>query len=159
MGNTIRDTDRGAKRLLKALKAKPASILVGVQGKEAVEPHEESPLLTVGDIATFSELGLGQPERSWLRDWVDANKPMIEEDLRKVMRKVILLEMTAEQGIQLLGVKYVGLIQTRIASGIAPPNAESTIARKESSTPLIASGQFRSAITFTLEKLLQGMGT
>lgn len=133
-----------------------ASILVGVQGKGAEETHngENPDQETVGEIAGRHELGIGVPERSWLRAWVDENNPMIQDDLRAAMRAVLLGRLTREQAVEILGVKYVGLIQTRIANGILPPNAPSTIARKESSTPLIDTGQMRSAITYVLESML-----
>ncbi len=149
------DRDRGFKRLVKGLQAQnvPQALVVGVQGKEAAEPSKDNPELTVGAVATFNELGLGVPERSFLRDWADQHKEEIQEDLRKVQRAVLAGKMTAERGLQILGLKYVGQIQTRIANGIAPPNAESTIRQKGSSVPLMDRGQLRSAITFLLEDL------
>lgn len=129
-----------------------AAVLVGIQGKEAQASHEEGARETVGEIASRHELGLGVPERSWLRAWVDENQKTIREDLRKVMRQVLRGKMTKEQGVEILGLKYVGAIQTRISNGIQPANAPSTIARKGSSTPLIDTGQLRSAITHILER-------
>lgn len=149
----IRDTDRGLSRLTKALSAKPLALVVGVQGQDAAKPHESGEGITVGDVATWNELGLGVPERSFLRDWADQHKEEIKEDLRKVQRKVLEGKLTPEQGLQLLGVKYRGQIQTRIANGIPPANAESTIQRKGSSVPLIDTGQLRAAISYIIEQV------
>lgn len=155
-----RVVDRGGAKLARFarnLRGPGAAVLVGVQGKEAKATHrteDGEEAQTVGEIASQHELGLGVPERSWLRDWVDENRAQIQEDLRRAMRLVLLGRMTKEQAVSLLGVKYVGEIQARISAGIDPANAPSTIARKGSSTPLIDTGQFRSAITHVLESML-----
>ncbi len=155
--NTVRDIDRGYRKLHKNLADGGAvSMLVGVQGKEADEAHQESEQ-TVGEVASINELGLGVPERSFLRAWVDENEAAIMEDLRDVMRGVLAGRFTKEQGMQLLGVKYVAAIQERITAGIEPPNAPYTIAKKGSSTPLIDTGQLKSAITFLLEAMISSM--
>jgi hypothetical protein len=152
--NSVRDTGkRDLQKYAKGLDG-GAAVLVGVQGKEAQEGHQGGKE-TVGEIASRHELGLGVPERSWLRDWVDENRGVIRTDLRNAMTQVLRGRLTKDQAMEILGVKYVGLIQTRIANGIEPPNAPSTIARKGSSTPLIDTGQLRSAVTYILEQMLQ----
>jgi hypothetical protein len=131
----------------------PLVLDVGVQGRLGAETHRGS-LLSVAQIAEIHEFGLGQAERSWLRDWYDANQQLIKEDLRKVGRGILLGRFTREQGLELLGAKYVGQIQARIAAGIPPALTEATIQKKGSSVPLIDTGQFRSAITYILSKNL-----
>lgn len=154
------------------------AVIVGVQGEKAQALHEsgqpsgfaellagdlkakgQAPPQTMVEIANEHEFGLGVPERSWLRDWVDENEAMIRNDLRRAAMRIIEGKLTAHQASDLLGTKYVAAIQTRIANGIQPPNAPSTIARKGSSTPLIDTGQFRSAITYIMEQLLTGQTT
>lgn len=153
---TIVDRDMGMKQLMKELDQKSTSaVYVGIQGKEA-DAREEGGELTVGEVASQHEFGLGVPERSWLRGWFDENIDRIHEDLRKVTQKILKLELTKEQALQLLGVKYVAEIQKRIVAGIEPPNAPSTIKAKGSSTPLIDTGQLKSAITFVLKAALEG---
>lgn len=162
--STIVDRDHGYQAILRRIgdAAKGRKVLqVGIQGEAAAEAkapgtgEEEAQAkdaTTVGMIAAFAELGLGQPERSWLRGWYDLHEEEIKEDLRKVARGAIEGRYTEERGLELLGVKYVGQIQQRIAQGINPPNAPSTIARKKSSTPLVDTGQLRSAVTYLLSQ-------
>ena len=76
------------------------------------------------------------------------------EDIKAGFVRVIKRELTPEQLADLLGQKYVGQIQARISAGIPPPLAESTIARKGSSVPLIDTGQLRSAVTYEVRRLL-----
>lgn len=123
---------------------------VGVQGDAASENHNGESL-SVGEVASMNELGIGVPERSFLRAWFDENKAMIERDLQQVIKKTLRAQLTIDEGLSLLGAKYVGSIQRRISSGIPPENAELTIELKGSSIPLIDTGQLRSAITWMLE--------
>lgn len=157
MANSVRDIDRGYKKFRRNLSGPGATALVGVQGQKADDSHTDSEM-SVGEIASIHELGLGVPERSWLRAWVDENETQIQDDLRAAMRQVILGKFTKDQAISILAIKYVGEMQARIAAGIEPPNAPSTIARKESSTPLIDTGQLRSAITWVLENAVASGG-
>jgi hypothetical protein len=145
--NSVRDIDKGAKKVVRSIrKTGKKKLFVGIQGKEAEQEKENG--ITVAMVAAFAEFGLGNnPERSWLRAWVDENKTLIENDIRKVSILIAKGKLTEEKALEILGLKFVGEIQRRIASGIDPPNAESTVARKGSSTPLIDSGQFRGGIT------------
>jgi hypothetical protein len=67
------------------------------------------------------------------------------------MRTVIEGKRTSDQVLEILGQRAVGQIQERIASGIAPANAPSTVAKKGSSTPLIDTGVLRSSITYQVK--------
>lgn len=143
---TVRD--RGAKRLLATLgAAKVATVVeVGVLGAEGDAPHQGGPV-TVAQVAEWAELGIGQPMRSWLRGFVDEAGPEIERRIAIETKAVLEGKRTRAQALARVGAWIVGGIQARIARGIAPPNAESTIRRKGSSTPLIDKGQLRSSIT------------
>lgn len=170
----VRDTDPRFKKVRGRIDHSFA-VLVGVQGEKAKDLHEqgmpdgfaklvagdkkakgEAPPLTMAEIANLHEFGLGVPERSWLRGWVDESEKTIRNDLRRAVSRIIEGKLTVTQAAEVLGVKYVGAIQTRIANGIEPPNAPATIAAKKSSKPLIDTGQFRSSITHVLERLLTG---
>jgi hypothetical protein len=54
-----------------------------------------------------------------------------------------------------LGLLFVGQIQERIKANIAPENADSTIERKGSSTPLINGGQLWQSVK---HEVVQGHG-
>ncbi len=166
--NSVRVVDRGANRVVRAAvsMAGPLALQVGIMGSQAAQAHKERQEdgavapgpQSVGEIAAAHEFGLGVPERSWLRGWFDAHQAEIREDLAKVTRGVLLGRFTREQGLEILGVKYVGQIQARMATSIPPPNAPSTIARKGSSVTLIDTNQMRSAVTYMLERISRGAG-
>lgn len=145
MSASVRTVDRGANALKARLKAKARSVEVGVIGVKSGE--EESPGVTVADVATWAEYGLGQPQRSWLRDWIEENQAQVETAMRAESDAVLKGTRTKAQALARLGAWIAGAIQERIAAGIEPPNADSTIDRKGSSKPLIDKGQFRSSIS------------
>jgi len=144
----IRDTDHGAKALLKKVR-RAGSVKVGVMGSEAGEKHGD---LTVADIATFHEFGLGNPKRSFIADYVDEGVSDIEAKIRSAAERVIR-GSTIERELSILGLYIQGEIQKRMSAGIPPPLKPATIARKGSSTPLIDTGQLRSSITYEVEKV------
>jgi hypothetical protein len=151
----VKDTDKGARKrvdnIVSGLGGGGLALLVGIQGDKAGEKHRsEVGDLTVGLIATFHEFGFGVPERSWLRGWVDANNSFINDLLRRGARQIILGK-DPEQIAGAIGAAFVASIQQRIVSGIAPPLDAATIKAKGSSTPLIDTGQLKSAITSVLE--------
>ena len=120
---------------------------VGVIGSKASAPEGGAQDVTVADVARWAELGIGQPMRSWLGGWVDEHAAELDATMSAELRAIIRGERSPEQASARVGAWIVGSIQERIARGIEPPNAESTIARKGSSTPLIDKGQLRSSIT------------
>ena len=74
---SVTDRDNGARRLLEQIRAiKGAAVDVGVLGQKAAEDHGG---LTVGDVATFHEFGLGVPERSFVRNYVDRSRRYLAE--------------------------------------------------------------------------------
>lgn len=158
----ITQTDRGYRNALRAVRkmSRASSVVVGVQGDEAVAAKsvrdDDDSAQTVGEVAAAHELGLGVPERSWLRGWVDENERMIRDDLARVAREAMIGTRSVDDGMELLGLRYVGLIQARIAAGIPPELHLSTVARKGSAIPLIDTGQLRSAITAVLSEKIRG---
>jgi len=145
--SSLKDVDKGYRSLMRRLgNQKNAGVQVGVFGDGSDKTYEDG--ITVGYLAEIHEYGLGNnPERSWLRAYVDANRDRIHEMLRVVAQEHLKKKMPLEQGLNLVGLKIVGEIQQRIADGIAPPLTEATIRRKGSTTPLIDTGQFRSSIS------------
>lgn len=109
--------------------------------------------VTLVEVACANEFGTDRvPARSFIRDWYDEALPTIREKLRNLMIEVVRGNRTRDQALELLAQWCVGSIQARIAAGIAPANADSTIARKGSSTPLIDTGQLRSAISYRIDQ-------
>lgn len=149
---SIRDTDKGYKALIENVfgLAEP-EITVGIHAAEGSAEHNGSKA-TIADVASFNEYGLGVPERSFLRAWFDANLGKNKSLLASRLRQVIAGKITKDQALGQLGASFVSGIQKRISTHIDPPNADSTIARKGSSTPLIDTGTMRASITYEVKK-------
>lgn len=144
--------DHGADRLLRNLTglAIRAHVLdVGVIGSKADKEHRGGDGVTVADVATWAEYGIGQPERPWLRGYIEAHRGEIEERIRLEARRVVTHLATRDEVLARLGVWLQGEIQAWIADpgNDLAPNAPETIIRKGSAMPLIDTGQLRSSIT------------
>jgi hypothetical protein len=136
-------------------------VKVGVQGLEAAA-NQQNTTLTVSQIATIHEFGkvihqprmrrtIVIPERSFLRATIDQYQAAIARRDVLLAQGFLLGKFQLRQAMELLGTYVVGLIKQRIADGILPRNADSTIARKRSSKPLIDTGQLRNSITYKVE--------
>lgn len=147
----VRDVDRGLKALLQRItpKAVTPAVEVGVLEGDGEQQYADSEA-TVLDVATWNEFGTEDiPARSFLRGWADENESANVERMRRIGQAVMQGKLpSVEAGLARFGVFAVGSIQKRIADGISPENAPSTVARKGSSTPLIDTGQLRSSITY-----------
>jgi len=160
----IRKAIKNATR--KAVSGKNANVWrvsVGIHEEEGAAEHEiqidgeaapSGPPPTVAEVASFNEFGLGVPQRSFIRAWADENEVENRENLRKIGQAVVKGKLAGgpKQGLERFGLHAVGSIQKRMADGVPPPNAPSTVDAKGSSTPLIAAGQLRSSITFKVFK-------
>ncbi len=158
----VTDKDNGAKALLNRARKKGGgpngrhTLRVGVYGDAAAAEHADyggQAGKTTGEIAEIAEFGLGNnPERSWLRAYVDENQEDILQKLNKLAEGIARGDLTHEDALTLLGHDVVGQIQQRIASGIQPPKSAAWLAKLASlghggkTTPLIVSGQFRQSI-------------
>jgi hypothetical protein len=159
----LMERDRGWRELRRKVieSARGKHVLVGVQGAKARAPHPGSKKLTVGDVATINEFGAeitlpnGKtviiPERSFIRATFDQHGDALQRRASMIGKAILLTKVTPTQGLNLLGLHAVGLVQQRMAAGVPPPNAPSTIKRKKSSKPLIDKGQLRGAITHEVE--------
>ena len=145
--SSVKDIDHGYKDLVRRVKAfRGAKIDVGIFESDGSKLYEDA--VTVLEVAIWNEFGTDKiPERSFIRAWFDENEEKCREGVRRMAEAVLAGKYTPEQALELLGAKFVGEIQKRIANGIPPPNAASTVARKGSDTPLVDKGQLRSAIT------------
>jgi hypothetical protein len=142
---TVQVRDNGAARLVRTVGSGAGSVDVGALGPRAMAVHGDSGV-TVAQVLEWAEFGIGQPMRSWLRDWIEQSQAEILAVQRREYARVLSGAQSKDQALARIGVWIVGQIQARIAAGIPPANAESTIARKGSSTPLIDTGQARSSI-------------
>ncbi len=112
-------------------------------------------LLELAAIHEFGSPAAGVPERSFIRRTF--NEPEGQAELKllyaKLARAVVNGKMSAEQAIELLGMKMAAMVKNRIlVDWIPPPNAPSTVARKKSSRPLVDTGQLVGAITHAVAR-------
>jgi len=143
----VESRDHGAKAVLDAARRLGAGGVVLRVG--VLEGDADHGGVTVGEVAAFHEFGTATiPQRSFIRAWYDENLEANKTIWRAVMARAMRGEITREQGLNQLGALFVGQIQKRIADGIPPELAESTIRQKGSSVPLIDTGQLRSSITY-----------
>lgn len=149
LSTRVQDKDQGYKALLvRAQDLKGSQIAVGITAAKGAKPHGKTTIL---DIATWHEFGTTTiPERSFLRAWFDENQEQAKVWVERVTKLVVEGRLTKEKALMLLGTKFVGEIQARIANRIPPPLAPETIARKGSDVPLIDTGQLRSSITYVV---------
>lgn len=146
--------DKGAEALLKRLKSK-ASVRIGILSDEAKSTTGSGTAMTLLEVAAIHEFGApaaGIPMRSFLRATIDEKEGEIQSVLQALAKQIVVDGLNPNTAMERAGAYGQGLVQARIAEGIAPPNAPATIERKGSSTPLIATGQLRSAITYLVEK-------
>lgn len=101
------------------------------------------------EVAAAHEFGAGKiPQRSFIRGTVEAKGAEIADLQVSLAGRVLKGKLDPDQALEQLGAKVVGMVQTRIAAGIAPALHPDTIEKKGSSTPLIDTGQLRSSITY-----------
>lgn len=126
-----------------------ARVEVGVLGDAAAETHRGAQSVTLADVASWNEFGLGHvPERSFLRAWFDGATRENRATLKRAAEHVTARRMELARALELCGVKFQAEVQKRISQGVPPPNAPVTIERKGSAIPLIDKGQLVQGITF-----------
>ena len=146
MKSTITDRDLGWRGMLKAAvdMAKGAHVKVGILGdnergglhRTDPETGKASPL-TVAEIAVVNEYGTEDghiPARPAHRNTFDRRRDEIQREAFGALVKIVLdRKLTVKQALNAMGVKHAGEIKKTITegAGVPPPNAPSTIARKE----------------------------
>ena len=104
------------------------------------------------DIAMWNELGTARaPSRPFIRQSADRNKGDIEKFCADQLKKVTQ-GGTAERILNAIGVMQKGLIQDTISKSKewAEPNAEFTVERKGSDTPLIDTGRLMQSASYVI---------
>lgn len=148
---SVTDRDNGFKALVARMKFETQGISVGVDSR----PHDPTGIPT-DEIAMAHEFGIGVPERSFLRAWVEDNENVIFGMLRKWAAAIVTGEITYAEAQQRFGEFAVNSIRSRIIRGIDPPLLPETIDRKETgrfaTIPLINTGQLHDAIIYQIDR-------
>ena len=146
---TLRDVDKGYASLRARLPG-GALLTVGVHADDGQAPADGDASVTIADVAIWNEFGTYRaPPRPFIRLYVDTQESRILGMIGAATRQVMQGKMTKEVALDRLGLKMVGEIQRAITVGYFgayPENAPATIRKKGSETPLVDTGQLRSAI-------------
>jgi phage gpG-like protein len=150
--------DKGYDALIKRTTemGKNGTLTVGIHAGPGSAPKDvpegqkapKSPV-TVLDVANWMEFGTATiPARSFIRAWADENQEQCRKDIYDALRSVATGRqgMTYKRAFNLLGQKFVGMIQQRMAQGIPPP------LKYREGTPLIDTGQLRSSVTYEVKR-------
>lgn len=111
---------------------------------------------TLTEVGLAHEFGIRVPERSWLRTWVDSNKPRLQREMFEVARRAYKGDSSA---FETQANKWAGELRAWIGEGAGglPSLAPATILQKQQyglskpETPLYATGQLVEAIKAMLD--------
>lgn len=107
-------------------------VKAGVTQARGSAVREDGKITTAG-IARVHEYGGGRvPERSFLRSTLAKNQSRYDRQIAELRDQIFdgNSDMTVEKALALIGQSYSSDVKQTIRSGIAPPLAASTIARK-----------------------------
>lgn len=153
---SVKVIDKGWKRIEKELqKAHGAHVKVGFP-EEKPKIHkpkdgENSKPIDMAQLASVLNFGTTDgriPPRPFISETLDLNLDAVTETIEKIKSKIFEGKLTASKGLAQLGAYYKGLMQRTIREEVWQANAESTIAKKGSSTPLIDTSQLRQSVDF-----------
>lgn len=153
---TTTDKDLGMKAIIAEMKKLGrGEVVVGIlQDKGAKRYDGPGTQPTTLDVAIWNEYGTDDghvPERPAHRLAFERNKAELEKRMELTAKAVggkTTKSMTAERGLDLLGVFYEAKVKQEIVDLRVPPNAPSTIAAKKSDNPLIDTGQMVNSVTY-----------
>lgn len=157
MSTTVERDARFDAFIKRLQETKRTEVFIGLLGSgKAQAPHGDGTITQV-DVGTWNEFGVEidgvehVPERSFLRATIDIKHKDITKRAATELQKAFLGKQSVGDAYERIGIAVVGMVQKRISDGIAPGNAEVTMQRKGSSTPLIDTGQLRSAVTYEVK--------
>ena len=93
--------------------------------------------ITNGELAVAMEFGTRTaPARSWIGRTFDQKRAEVQADMQRLLAHVIDGKITVDKALNVLGAKYSAEVKNTVTQGeqIPPPNAPSTLARKEGKT-------------------------
>lgn len=140
----VTDRDKGYAKMIAALDATgKIAITVGIHSEEGAGDNGGRSIV---DIAEANEFGIGVPARPFVSSWADEIQSDAVAQMRDDVADALKAGTSPAQRLDQRAQVWAGEMQANISAGIDPPNAESTIAKKGSSTPLVDTGILRSSI-------------
>ena len=151
--SSVKVVDKGATALLRAMRSMDGSVTsrVGVFGEKAKAQHNDD-AISNGALAAVHEFGVGVPERSFVRGWVDQSKPEIVSQLKATATAVASGKGTIYQGMHRFGQWGDLAMVKRITAHIPPPLSPVTVARKGHAVPLVETGELLRSIDSAVER-------
>lgn len=156
MGSKVIDIDRGYKKFIRKMaiaSARNPFVTVGVHSKDdSGRTSEKGQPAGNAEVAAFHEFGTTTiPARPFLRTAIDENRAKYARIETAALGRWIDNRLTMEQALGLAGLEAKRDVQLKITRIREPVLADSTIAAKGSSNPLIDTGQMRAAIDFVVD--------
>lgn len=131
--------------------AEKAYVKVGIlASKGGGSKHDADGDATIAEVAAWNEYGTERiPERSFIRSTFAKRDADLERITTKLCRQFVTGKVSLTRALDILGTWGATAIKKTITSGtgVPPPNAASTIARKGSSRPLVDTGRLLGAIS------------
>lgn len=155
---SVKDIDRGYKKILENLSKLSAKPYVKVGVLETAGGHENSEL-SVAEVLSIHEFGapiVNIPERAPIRKTMDSKRSDINSNIDKLYGQIIDGKMDPERALAIVGQDVKRKIQDTIRDGLDPPWAESTLKARSARAgggivavvPLIDSGQTIKSIDY-----------
>lgn len=141
-----RSTKLDLKKKIKAFKN--TSVKVGFP-KESSETNSERDGVTALEKATANNFGVGVPKRPFMSIAFRKNEREYKRLIQSHMAKIEKIDYI--KFLNQLGLKAQGDIQKAIIDLQSPPNAQSTVEAKGSSSPLIDTGHMMQSASYFIE--------
>jgi len=142
------DIDKGWSKIIREMKqAAELTVEVGVQAGETTEDGKAD----LAAVASINEFGTDTiPSRPFMRESFDQNIGKIDKFMQDAGGKIVAHQISARQGLELVGYEMTGIIQKKIVDGPWVPNTPATIRQKKNekdkNSPLIDIGRLRQSI-------------
>lgn len=145
----IVDRDTGYAAFVKQLaEIGKTGVTVGVHADDGANVHDGP---SIAEVAAIHEFGLGVPERSMVRGFVDEHGDEVRAWQRLAAQAVLERRLDALQALEQLGEKILGAMKERILAGIPPELAESTKkSRGDDAVALVHTAQMLGAFAYKL---------
>lgn len=132
---SVRLDDKRLRKLVRDQKGlNKAFATVGIHANAQPYPDGTS----VQDVAFDNEFGTDTiPERSFLRSAMRENRQNIQNMLEASVKNVLLKGASVKTELSKLGLFGQSIVRRKILSNIPPPNAASTLARKNGTRTLV----------------------
>lgn len=125
-------------------------VKVGIVSGTGEHPNADNGQ-TLAEVGWWNEFGTRTiPERPFLRTGLHDNIGKYRVILADGLRRILLGETNERSVLGVLGAVAVADVQNKIVSVSSPPNAQMTIDRKGSSSPLQHTGALKQHITWEI---------